>query len=221
VDQLQVQIARKVLPSPPAEVRAWSMSGGSLQMQLEGITEEGLLTARMSSFDAHDGMHVVIPANNANGGGYDVICEVAGRFFRSGLDVTAELAVIRVDRRKPYRAEPRAPLNELCLLRLLSRRAGSLELEGKIVDISSGGVGITTDRTIEPGDKLELASRIGDQALRCTLIARYTEPAAFGRHRTGCTIESANRAAERVISEYVASNGALGGTPAHRRWRVA
>jgi PilZ domain len=220
VDQLQVQIARKVLPAPPAEVRGWSMSGGSLLMHFEGITEEGLLSARMSSFDAHDGMHVVIPANSENGGGYDVICEVAGRFFRSGLDVTAELSVIRVERRKPYRAEPRAALNELCLLRLLSR-AASLELEGKIVDISAGGVGITTDREIEPGDKLELASRVGAQALRCTLVARYSEPAPFGRFRTGCTIESANRAAERVIADYVASNGVPHGTPAHRRSRAA
>jgi hypothetical protein len=220
MDQLQVQIARKVLPAPPAEVRGWSMSGGSLQMQLEGITDDGLLTARMSSFDAQDGMHVVIPTNNETGGGYDVICEVTGRFFRSGLDVTVELAVIRVERRKPYRAEPRAVLNELCLLRLLAR-AGSLELEGKIVDISAGGVGITTDRMIEPGDRLEIASRIGDQSLRCTLVARYTEAAPFGRFRTGCTIESANRAAERVIAEYVSANGVLDGTPAHRRSRVA
>jgi PilZ domain len=220
VDQLQVQIARKVLPPPPADVRGWSMSGGSLQLHLEGITDDGLLTGRMSSFDAHDGMHVVIPTHNDAGGGYDVICEVVGRFFRSGLDVTAQLAVIRVERRKPYRAEPRAALNELCLLRLLSR-AGSLELEGKIVDISARGVGITTDRKIDLGDRLELASRIGEQALRCTLIARYTEPAPFGRFRTGCTIESANRAAAKVIAEYVQTNGVLNGTPAHRRSRVA
>jgi hypothetical protein len=189
-------------------------------MHLEAVTDEGLLVTRMSSFDAHDGMHLVIPTNNQAGGGYDVICEVAGRFFRSGLDVTAELAVIRVERRKPYRAEPRASLNELCLLRLLSR-AASLELEGKIVDISARGVGIRTDREIQPGDRLELASRIGEHALRCTLISRYTEPAPFGRFRTGCTIESANRAAERLIAEYVESNGALDGTPAHRRSRVA
>jgi hypothetical protein len=221
MDQLQVQIARKVLPSPPVEVRGWSMAGGSLQIALDGVAEDGLLTARMSSFDAQDGMHLVIPVNNEAGGGYDVICEVAGRFFRSGLEVNVELAVIRVERRKPYRSEPRAPLNELCLLRLLSRKAGAVEFEGKIVDISARGVGITTDRPLDPGDKLEMACQVGAESIRGMLIALYTEPASFGRFRTGCRIESANRAAERVIEEYVRANGALEGTPAHRRVRAA
>jgi hypothetical protein len=220
VDQLQLQIARKVLPAPPADLRGWSMTGGSLQITLEAVSDDRLISARMSSFDAHEGMHLVIPVNNVEGGGYDVICEVAGRFFRSGLDVTVELVVIRVERRKPFRSQPRATLNELCLLRLTSRRAGALEFEGKIVDVSTSGVGITTDRQLDPGDRLEMASQIGRDALRCTLIALYTEPSAFGRFRTGCRIDSANKACERVIEEFVRANGVLGGAPSHRRRRT-
>jgi PilZ domain-containing protein len=221
MDQLQLQIARKVLPEPPVELSGWSMGGGRLQIAIDAISDEGLLSARMSSFDAQDGMHLVIPLNNEAGGGYDVICEVAGRFYRSGLEASVDLAVIRVERRKPYRSEPRATLNELCLLRLLSRRAGAVEFEGKVVDISARGVGITTDRALESGDKVEIACQIGPAAIRGVLIVLYTEPAAFGRYRSGCRIESSNRAAERVIEDYVQQNGVLDGRPAHRRARVA
>ena len=145
----------------------------------------------------------VIPLNNQAGGGYDVICEGAGRFFRSGLEVNVELAFVGVQRRKPFRSEPRAPLNELCLLRLLSRRAGAVDLEGKIVDISPRGAGITVDRSLEPGDKLEMVCQIGTSTIRGLLIVLYTEPATFGRFRIGCNIETANRAAELVIEQHV------------------
>jgi hypothetical protein len=218
-DQLQLQIARKVLPALPAEVSAWSLTGGSLAIEIDSISDDGLLSARMSSFDAHDEMRLVIPINNSQGGGYDIVCEVAGRFFRSGLEVAVDLSVIRVERRKPFRSEPRARLNELCLLRLTSRLGGIAEFEGKVVDVSSTGIAITTDRALELGDRVEVVSQIGTTALRCTLTALHTEPSAFGRYRTGCRIESVDRAGERIINEHVRVNGLLSGTPDHRRNR--
>jgi hypothetical protein len=165
-------------------------------------------------------MRLVVPINNAQGGGYDIVCEVAGRFFRSGLEVAVDLSVIRVERRKPFRSEPRARLNELCLLRLTSRLGGITEFEGKVVDVSSTGIAITTDRALELGDRVEVVSQIGSNALRCVLIALHTEPSSFGRYRTGCRIESVDRAGERMISEHVRENGLLSGTPDHRRKRV-
>jgi hypothetical protein len=168
------------------------LTGGSLAIEIDSISDDGLLSARMSSLDAHDGMRLVVPINNAQGGGYDIVCEVAGRFFRSGLEVAVDLSVIRVERRKPFRSEPRARLNELCLLRLTSRL----------------------------GDRVEVVSQIGSNALRCVLIALHTEPSSFGRYRTGCRIESVDRAGERIISEHVRENGLLSGTPDHRRKRV-
>jgi hypothetical protein len=217
MDQLQVEIARRVLPQLPADIAGWSMSGGSLTIAVESVSEAGLLTARMSSFDVHDGMRLVIPINNESGGGYDIVCELAQRFYRTGIDVTVELAVIRVERRKPYRSEPRAALNALCLIRLLSRRAGVIDFEGKLVDVSAGGIGITTDRPLDPGDRLEIASQVGSETLRCTLIAMYTDGAAFGRFRTGCRIESSNAAAARVIAAFVEAHGTLAGAPSQRR----
>ena len=217
MDHVQFQVARKVLPDLPAEMRGWSVTGGGLALTMEGLTADGLISTRMSSFDAHDGMHLVIPVNNAEGGGYDIVCEVAGRFFRTGLDVTVDLAVVRVERRKPFRSEPRAALNELCLIRLTSSSAGALEFEGKIVDISAGGVGISTDRRLDAGDRLEIASWIGEAELRCTLIAVYTQPTAFGRYRTGCRISSVTRAGERLIANHVEAHGRLTGTPSLRR----
>jgi hypothetical protein len=219
MEQLQVQIARKVLPALPADLRGWSVSGGGLVITVEAVSEAGLLTAQMSSFDAHDGMHLVIPINQDPGGGYDIVCEVAGRFYRNGLNVTVDLAVVRVERRKPYRSEARAALNELCLIRLVSRRAGTPEFEGKIVDVSSGGIGITTDRELDLGDRLEIAGRLGSEALHFTLIVMYTEPVAFGRFRAGCRMESSNPATESVIRRLVDSHGTMGGTPDHRRRR--
>lgn len=219
-DQLQLQIARKVLPALPTEVSAWSLTGGSLAIEIDSISDDGLLSARMSSFDAHDGMRMVVPINNAQGGGYDIVCEVAGRFFRSGLEVAVDLSVVRVERRKPFRSEPRARLNELCLLRLTSRLGGITEFEGKVVDVSSTGIAITTDRALELGDRVEVVSQIGTNALRCVLIALHTEPSSFGRYRTGCRIESVDRAGERIINEHVRLNGLLSGTPDHRRKRI-
>jgi hypothetical protein len=208
------------LPAPPADLRGWSMSGGSLSIAMESVSDEGLLSTRMSSFDVHEGMRLVLPINNAEGGGYDVICEVVGRFYRNGLEVTATLSVIRVERRKPFRSEPRAALNELCLIRLTSRQAGIVEFDGKIMDVSASGVGIGTDRAIEPGDRLEVASRIGPDALRCTVIALHSERIAFGRYRTGCRIEAANGAGTRVIEQYVRAKGDLAGTASLRRRHV-
>ncbi len=195
------------------------MAGGSLVIAMESFSNEGLLSARMSSFDVHEGMQLVIPLNSAEGGGYDVICEVVGRFFRSGLEVTVTLSVIRVERRKPFRSEPRAALNELCLLRLTSRQAGVVEFDGKIMDVSASGVGIGTDRAIEPGDRLEVASQIGEDALRCTVIALHTERTAFGRYRTGCRIEAASAGAQ-IIEHIVRAKGDLDGTPSLRRRHV-
>ena len=195
------------------------MSGGSLAITLESFSDEGLPSARMSSFDVQEGMQLVIPINSAEGGGYDVICEVVGRFYRSGLEVTVTLSVIRVERRKPFRSEPRAALNELCLLRLTSRQAGFVEFDGKIMDVSASGVGIGTDRPIEPGDRLEVASQIGQVALRCTVIALHTERTAFGRYRTGCRIESTGSGG-RIIEELVRAKGDLDGTPSLRRRHV-
>jgi hypothetical protein len=217
LEQLQLQIARKVLPVLPTELRGWSMSGGSLVIALESVSEKGLLIARMSSFECSDGMHLVIPINREEGGGYDIVCVVAARFFRTGLDVTAELSVIRVERRKPFRSEPRATLNELCLIRLVSRRGGMLDCEGKVVDVSGSGLGIATDRQLEPGDRLEVASQIGPDALRCTLIVLYTDRGSFGRFRSGCRIQSTNAAGERLIGRHVETHGSLGGDPSLRR----
>jgi hypothetical protein len=217
VEHLHLQIARKVLPDLPVELRGWSTSGGSLAITLEAVTPSGLISARMSNFECSDGMHLVIPINNEQGGGYDIVCSIVERFFRNGLDVTAEVSVISVERRKPFRSEPRATLNELCLIRLLSRPAGNLECEGKLVDISSSGVGITTDRELNLGDRLEMASNIGGEALRCTLIVLYAQSGVFGRFRSGCRIESINAAGKRVVARWVEEHADLRGHPSLRR----
>jgi hypothetical protein len=195
------------------------LTGGGLAIEIDSISDNGLLSARMSSLDAHDGMRLVVPINNVQGGGYDIVCEVAGRFFRSGLEVAVDLAVVRVERRKPFRSEHRARLNELCLLRLTSRLGGITEFEGKVVDVSSTGIAITADRALELGDRVEIVSRIGSAALRCVLIALYTEPTSFGRYRTGCRIESVDRAGARIINEHIRVSGLLSGTPDDRRNR--
>jgi hypothetical protein len=216
MDDLQLQIARKVLPQLPAELNGWSINGGGLVLAVDSISSDGRICARMPSFDARDGMHLVIPINLAEGGGYDVVCEVAERYYRNGLEVSVELTVLRVERRKPFRAEPRAALNELCLLKLTSRRPGLIEFEGKIVDVSPGGVGITTDRPLEAGDRVEIATHLGSRELRCDVVAVYTQPTAFGRYRSGCRIVATSPQASRVIRDYLEAHGQLSGAPSHR-----
>jgi PilZ domain len=143
-----------------------------------------------------------------------VICELADHFFRHGSEETVELSVLRVERRKPFRSRPRAAINELCLLRLTSRQA---ERDGKLVDVSTAGVGIITDRSFEPGERLEIASHIGPDALHCTVTALHTQPAGFGRHRTGCRIDAIDEAGRRLIDHLVRTRGQLQSDPSHRR----
>jgi hypothetical protein len=222
VDELQLQLARNVLPRPPADLRGWGISGGSLRVTLESATERSTISARMASVDVQEHMHLVLPVNHPDGGGFDVICEVADHFFRNGTDVTVELSVLRVERRKPFRSRPRAAINELCLLRLMSRHAEPVQLEGKLVDVSAAGVGVITDRSfeLEPGDRLEMASQIGPDVLHCTLIALHTQPASFGRHRTGCRIDATDEAGRRIIDQLLRAHGRLHGDPSHRRTRI-
>lgn len=217
MDQLQLQIARKVLPEPPADLHGWSVAGGGLTIGFESVTTEGRISARMPTFQVRDGMHVVVPVNLPEGGGYDVVCEVSDRYYRDGLDASVELAVLRVERRKPVRSSPRAALNELCLIRRVSHGAGHAEFEGKVVDLSTGGAGISTDRPISPGDRLEIATHIGRDELRCSLIVLYTEPATFGRYRSGCRMTSTTPHDDRVIAHYLDAHAETTGTPSLRR----
>jgi hypothetical protein len=217
MDQLQLRVARKILPDPPVELHSWSVTGGGLTVDIESITDAGHLSARMPSLRVHEGMHLVLPINLDEGGGYDVICEVTDRFYRNRLEATVSLAVLRVERRKPYRSEPRAALNELCLIRLTSHRPGTIELEGKIVDLSSSGIGITTDRALSQGDRLEIATHIGPHELRCTLIALHSQPASFGRYRIGCKIASVSPRDLHLITEHVRTHVRLQGAPSLRR----
>jgi PilZ domain-containing protein len=219
VDDLQLQIARKILPELPTELNGWSIDGGGLAVAIDSISSEGRLSGRMSSFDVRDGMHLVIPINLVDGGGYDIVCEVVGRYYRSGLEASIEMTVLGVERRKPFRAEPRAALNELCLLKLKSRRPALVEFEGKIVDVSLGGVGVTTTRRLESGDRVEIATQLGSEELRCDLVVVYTEPAAFGRYRSGCRILTTTPRAAGVIGGYLEAHGPLTGAPSHRRGR--
>ncbi|MGZ4431728.1 MAG: PilZ domain-containing protein [Gaiellales bacterium] len=216
-EKLQQQIALKVLPPLPAELRGWSVESGGFSLTLEGVSPSGLLRARMSTFDAHDGMHVVLPVDDPKGGGFDVVCVIAERFFRSGVDATVELAVNRVERRKPYRSERRAKLNELCLVKLLSHLAPRAEFEAKLIDVSAQGVGLSSERPLQRGDRLELASHLEGHSLRCSVVVLYSTPMPFGRHRSGCRIVSAQSSGHEVIERYVDRHGRDQGRPQDRR----
>jgi hypothetical protein len=218
-ETLQLQIALKVLPPLPAELRGWSVDSGGFSLTIEGVSPAGLLRARMSTFDAHDQMHVVLPVDDPNGGGFDVVCVIAERFFRSGVDATVELAVNRVDRRKPYRSERRATLNELCLVKLLSHLAPRADFEAKLIDVSAQGVGLSSERPLQRGDRLELASHLDGQSLRCSVVVLYSTPMPFGRHRSGCRIVSGQPDCQDVIERYVDRHGRDHGRPQDRRGR--
>jgi hypothetical protein len=221
MDELRLQIARNVLPHPPAELRGWGITGGSFPVTLESVTARGTLSARMPSVDVQEHLHLVLPVNHPDGGGFDVICEIADHFYYDGADVTVDLAVLRVERRKPFRSRPRVAINELCLLRLTPRRAAPVQqFEGKLVDVSAAGVGIIANRPFGWGDRLEMASQIGLDLLQCSLIPLHTEPANFGRHRTGCRIDSIDDAGRRIIDRLLHTHSQLEGAPTHRRGQV-
>jgi PilZ domain len=182
-----LEIAVGVLPPLPVEVRALRDDGGLLTLTLLE-PEDGALYCTLSTLDAREGLRLTIPVERSERGGYSIGCEISDVFFMGGLDSAAHLTITEVTRRKPYRLKQRIETNATVTLHVItsSHHPVGTSLTGRVIDISSSGIGFTSETPLEIGDRLRIDTTIEGVTIHAEATVVQTSRAAFGRHRAGC-----------------------------------
>jgi PilZ domain-containing protein len=180
-------IALGVLPEMPAQVTCLRDDGGKFDMTLVDV-RDGELYGTLASLDAAKGLRITIPIEKAERGGYSIGCTLSEIYFLGGLDSGAMMTVDEVLRRKPYRLKERITADSAASIRVVSsQRAGSgSTLVGRLLDISSSGVGMSVETTLEKGDRLQVDTTVQGVRVLGELTVVQASKMAFGRWRIGC-----------------------------------
>jgi hypothetical protein len=206
---MQLQVALQVLPALPADVWGWTAETGGFTVAVESAGD-GLLRVRMPSKAAGMGVKIVLSIDAPDRGGYDIVCSVAGLFYGDGAHSTAELIVDRVERRKPYRTDGRAELNDLCLLAVAGGWRAHGEMEAKLIDLSPSGVAVATTKPLDAGDLLQLTCHRDGSIISARVLVIYVKPLPFGRFRAGCRIVDADDSTRESLRRLKEHHGASG-----------
>jgi hypothetical protein len=198
-------IALGVLPELPHEVTCLRDDGGQLRVSLLEV-REGELYGALPSLDASKGLKLTIPVEKAERGGYAVGCTITETYFMGGLDSAAMLTVNEVLRRKPYRLKERIAADSTASLRVVtsSRVQPSTALVGRLLDISSSGVGISLEAQLEVGDRLQIDTSVDGVRVLGELVAMQATKMAFGRWRLGCQFTQLPIATQHEIDRLAA-----------------
>jgi hypothetical protein len=180
-------IALGVLPPLPCKLASLRVEGGSVQLSLLEI-RDGELWGTVEQIDAKPGIRLTIPLETADRGGYAVECTITQTYFLGGRESGASLTVDEVRRRKPYRVKERVESDATATLHVISSTTcpDSSVLLARLLDISSSGVGISTDQRIEPGDRFQIDTVVQDIQVVGQITAVQSSRMAFGRWRVGC-----------------------------------
>jgi hypothetical protein len=179
-----LQMALGVLPDLPHAVTGLLGGGGQVTLDLQGTTDEHL-QARIGIGEVAKGAQLTIPVETADRGGYSIVCAAGETFFLGGLDTLIELEVLQVARRKPYRLKPRIAVHDTAVVVRLNR--GSAEsFVVRLMDISSSGIGFTTDARLAIGDRLRVEASVRDIRVLAEGTVVQLAGASFGRLRVGC-----------------------------------
>jgi hypothetical protein len=202
-------IALGVLPELPHNVTCLRDDGGQLRVSLLEV-REGELYGEMPSLDATKGLKLTIPVEKAERGGYSVGCTITETYFMGGLDSSAMLTVNEVLRRKPYRLKERIVANATASLRVItsSRVQPSTTLVGRLLDVSSSGVGVSLETELEVGDRLSIDTSVEGVRVQGELVAMQATKIAFGRWRLGCQFTQLPIATQHEIDRLAAPPGA-------------
>jgi len=153
-------MALDVLPAAPWDVRAIRADGGPVGLRLLGA-RDGRLHCTLDSVDIESGLELTIPVESTERGGFSVVCSVEEIVPLGASRLAADLRVLEVERRKPFRAgsrdEARTPA-VLWVLGAVNHGVGT-ELTGWTVDISPGGIGFQVSSLLQPGDRLLVQTR--------------------------------------------------------------
>ncbi len=205
-----MQMALGVLPELPHAVTGLLDGGGQVTLDLQGTTDERL-QARIGLGELETGSRLTIPVETADRGGYSIVCSVGETFFLGGLETLVELEVVQVARRKPYRLKPRIAVHDTAIVMRLNRGgAGSFVV--RLMDISSSGVGFTTDARLAVGDRLRVEANVRDIRVQAEGTVVQLVGISFGRVRVGCQFAGLPHDVVQAIDAEAAQEGRDPGT---------
>jgi hypothetical protein len=182
-----LKMALALLPPLPCERICLVDEGGQIRVLLIEARDQNLF-AELSLLDVRDGLHLTIPIETRERGGYSIGCEIVDTYFMGGLDSAATLTVTEIARRKPYRAKERVPADAVANLHIIAAhrvRPGEA-MFARVLDVSSSGIGLSTDQELTVGDRLRVETIIESVAISAVATIVATNRLAFGRFRLGC-----------------------------------
>lgn len=197
-----LQLALGVFPPLPAIVEVLSEDGGGFALRLAD-REDDLLHAYGPRTQVRKDLRLLARVTDPNRGRYEVEVEVAEVFYHSSADALVHLTVTGVHHRKMRRAAPRVSVNERAHARVLFCRTlpRDTRLDLRLADISATGVAFIGMGSLDPGDLLLVSTRIGGMAIHFEARVVRSDPAPYGRFRTGCEIiEYAADARENIAA---------------------
>lgn len=215
-----LQLALGVFPPLPAIVEALSEDGGGFALRIFDRDDE-LMHAYGPRTQLRKDLRLLARITDPERGRYEVEFEVAEVFYHSAADALVHLTVTGVHHRKMRRAAPRVSVSERAHARVLFCRtlARDTRLDLRLADISATGVAFIGMSALDPGDLLLVSTRIGGMAIHFEARVVRSDPAPYGRFRTGCEIiEYAADARENIAA--MAESAPVDGSEDQRRPHV-
>jgi len=208
-------IALGVLPELPHNATCLRDDGGQLRLSLLEI-REGQLYGTMASLDAEKGLKLTIPIEQAERGGYSIGCTITEVYFLGGVESGALLQVDEVLRRKPYRLKERVTTDSTATLRVVtaSQLASGTTFLGRLLDISSSGVGLSLETELAIGDRIAIDSTVQGVRVLGEAVAIKASKMAFGRWRVGCQFVGLPIQTQHRIDDLAAAEQAPAGDQA-------
>jgi hypothetical protein len=202
-----LQLALGVFPPLPTIVEVLSADGGGFALRIAGHDGE-LLNAYGPRAHMRADLRLLARITDPHRGRYEIEFEVAEVFYHSAADALLHLTVAGVHHRKMRRGSPRVAVSERAHARVLFCRTlpRDSRLDLRLADISATGVAFTGMRQLDAGDLLLISSRIGGVAIHFEARVVRSDPASYGRFRTGCEIIEFAADARESITAMAASS---------------
>jgi hypothetical protein len=197
-----LQQALSLLPEMPCTVEVFAQDGGVFNLMLAAI-EGDLIYAYGDRNHVRDGLTLEWRHRNTEGDGHNLQFTISRTFFQSGSELLLHLHVSAIEDHFASRTAARAPVSVPAYLHVLYGReiAPGEQLDIRLADVSRTGVSFITNRSFQPGDKLEISAELPRRLVRMEAQVITQIPAVYGRNRVGCEITDMLEADRHFIDE--------------------